>query len=573
MQGNYWQAANQKLLAKAISELHFENAITVDHLEGCQFRLTLPDTEWRFTGTMSIWGMVMVDSGSVSRGDNHRPELIALVMDLQPVLEMAPLHLGGFIEEYQETLIAEQQHLAMLSTLPADKLVTLSETDRQSYLDAHPKALANKGRLGWGQQDSQQYAPEYGNTFALHYLAVHRACARYGFGDGFEQASLLTETLSPAAYEALITRLAVDERGDYLIMAVHPWQMQRYIYSQYASLFASGDIIDLGTSKEQWRPQQSIRTLSRADEHGKYDVKTALTILNTSCYRGVPGSFIAHGPVLSKWLSTCVRQDPLLSRLGMHVQQEVAGVYCPQPYQAQVDSCYKYHEMLGCVWRERAESLLPSHQRPMSMATLMQAGGDGVSCVEALIARTVLTPSEWLQRLFDHVVVPLYHLLCQYGIGLVAHGQNITVVLEDDIPVGCMIKDFHGDLRFVDQPFPELDSLDKRVRAAIKHLPPHYLVHDLYTGHFVTTLRFISPWFVSLGISEAEFYRQLGDTLRRYQQAHPQLNERFRLFDVLSETKEKICINRVRFNIGYDDSNERPVPMFGEAIRNPLAEA
>jgi aerobactin synthase len=89
----------------------------------------------------------------------------------------------------------------------------------------------------------------------------------------------------------------------------------------------------------------------------------------------------------------------------------------------------------------------------------------------------------------------------------------------------------------------------------------------------VTTLRFISPWFVSLGISEAEFYRQLGDTLRRYQQAHPQLNERFRLFDVLSETKEKICINRVRFNIGYDDSNERPVPMFGEAIRNPLAEA
>ncbi|WP_205620219.1 hypothetical protein [Salinivibrio socompensis] len=34
MQGNYWQAANQKLLAKAISELHFENAITVDPLKG-----------------------------------------------------------------------------------------------------------------------------------------------------------------------------------------------------------------------------------------------------------------------------------------------------------------------------------------------------------------------------------------------------------------------------------------------------------------------------------------------------------------------------------------------------------
>ncbi|SIO35675.1 IucA/IucC family siderophore biosynthesis protein [Salinivibrio sp. ES.052] len=570
MQGNYWQAANQKLIAKAISELHFENAITVSHLEGRQFRLRLPDAEWLFSGTMSLWGMVMVESGSVSRGDNRQPELISLVMDLQAVIEMVPLHLGGFIEELQETLAEEQQHLAMLNAMPAEQLVVLSEIDRQPYLDAHPKFLANKGRLGWGQQERQQYAPEYGNAFALHYIAVHRECAQHGFRHGLEQVALLTDTLSLASYDALMTRLPADKHDDYLIMAVHPWQMQRYIYSQYASLLASGDMIDLGTSTEQWRPQQSIRTLSRADGQGKYDVKTALTILNTSCYRGVPGSFIAHGPVLSNWLSACVSQDALLSRLGMHVQQEVAGVYCPQPYQAQIDSCYKYHEMLGCVWRERAESLLPSHQRPMSMATLMQAGGDGVSCVEALITRTALTPNEWLQRLFDHVVVPLYHLLCQYGIGLVAHGQNITVVLEDDIPVGCMIKDFHGDLRFVDQPFPELDSLDKSVRAAIKHLPPHYLVHDLYTGHFVTTLRFISPWFVSLGVGEVEFYRQLGDTLHAYQQAHTQLSERFSLFDVLSETKEKICINRVRFNIGYDDSNERPLPMFGEPIANPL---
>ncbi|WP_205620220.1 IucA/IucC family protein [Salinivibrio socompensis] len=533
--------------------------------------MALPDAEWLFSGTMSIWGMVIVDIGSVSRDDNQQPALISLVMDLQPVIKMDPLHLGGFIEELQATLAAEQQHLAMLDAMPADKLVALSETDRQPYLDAHPKFLANKGRLGWGKQESQQYAPEYGNAFVLHYIAVHRECAQHGFRDGLDQAVLLTDTLSPASYDALMTRLPMDKHDDYLIMAVHPWQMQRYIYSQYASLLASGEMIDLGTCAELWQPQQSIRTLSRVDNQGKYDVKTALTILNTSCYRGVPGNFIAHGPVLSKWLSACVSQDELLSRLGMYVQQEVAGVYCPQPYQSQIDSCYKYHEMLGCVWRERAESLLLSNQRPMSMATLMQAGGDGVSCVEALVARTPLTATEWLQRLFDHVVVPLYHLLCQYGIGLVAHGQNITVVLEDDVPVGCMIKDFHGDLRFVDQPFPELENLAQNVREAIKHLPPHYLVHDLYTGHFVTTLRFISPWFVSLRISEAEFYRQLADTLRVYQQAHPELSERFSLFDVLSERKEKICINRVRFNIGYDDGNERPLPMFGEPIANPLA--
>ena len=64
--------------------------------------------------------------------------------------------------------------------------------------------------------------------------------------------------------------------------------------------------------------------------------------------------------------------------------------------------------------------------------------------------------------MFKHVVVPIYHLMAKYGVGIVAHGQNVTLVLEDNFPAGCLIKDFHGDLRLIDQPFEELNSLDKR---------------------------------------------------------------------------------------------------------------
>ena len=48
--------------------------------------------------------------------------------------------------------------------------------------------------------------------------------------------------------------------------------------------------------------------------------------------------------------------------------------------------------MLGCIWRERAESLLGEHQRPLSMATLMQKDLAGMPCIEALIQLSQRTP-------------------------------------------------------------------------------------------------------------------------------------------------------------------------------------
>lgn len=172
--------------------------------------------------------------------------------------------------------------------------------------------------------------------------------------------------------------------------------------------------------------------------------------------------------------------------------------------------------------------------------------------------------------MFRHVVIPIYHLMCRYGVGLVAHGQNVTLVLEDNIPTGCIIKDFHGDLRLVDQPYPELASLEQSIQDNLTRLPPHYLVHDLLTGHFVTVLRFVSPWLESEGISEALFYGYLADEIKTYQTSHSELEDRFKQFNLLSESIDKICLNRVRFKIGYGDSSERPLPELGKPIPNPL---
>ena len=73
-------------------------------------------------------------------------------------------------------------------------------------------------------------------------------------------------------------------------------------------------------------------------------------------------------------------------------------------------------------------------------------------------------------------------------------------------------------------------------------LPAHYLIHDLLTGHFVTVLRFVSPWLSRMGVAETQFYRYLHEEIQAYQVVHPELSERFMMLNLLTEKIEKVCL-------------------------------
>lgn len=344
--------------------------------------------------------------------------------------------------------------------------------------------------------------------------------------------------------------------------------------SQYATSFARQDFIDLGAIHVEWFAQQSIRTLSRPEHDSVFDIKTSLSILNTSCYRGIPGNLIQQGSALSGWLATVVQNDAFLQASGLVVQQEVAGIFCPHPYQSQVSAgAYRYKEMLGCIWRERAESVVKDDEEVMSLSCLMQEDAAGRSCIDALISLSGMGAEHWLRCLFKHSVIPLYHLICRYGVSVVAHGQNVTLILKNHVPVGCTIKDFHGDLRIYEHTFPENKSLPLSIREQLTQLPARYLLHDLLTGNVVSTLRFISPKLTKFNVPETHFYEWLGQEIIAYQSAHPALASRFTLFDMMTDTIEKVCINQVRFKIGYGDSEHRPLPALGTPIPNPMKAA
>lgn len=580
-----WKKCNEILVAKIIGECSYEECLSPKNLGHGRYSLSLASgVRYDFEASISIWGWLIVnpssislsyqDSSTTSEVNSDHLSAAQFCIHAQSELKLSDIILANLIEEIQNTLFSDTQRQQRIEGFSAADMIALQSWHLQSLIEGHPKAIANKGRMGWGVPELAQYAPESGKTFGLEVILVQSNLCSSGFIEGYHPWDIVIPLCDGTTQErlnALINTRKIN-KNKWLPMPVHPWQWQHFIQIQYQQLIAEQKIIYLGRLQDEYAPQQSIRTLTNANDSAQLDTKLPLTILNTSCYRGIPGGHIATGAKLSTWLSNVIASDSTLNTAGLTVQKEVCGIHCNHPLQAGIDAApYRYKEMLAVVWRESLEQFLAPNQSGILMSTLFQTDANGRALIVEFIDQSDLTSKEWLSQLFDVVVIPLYHLMAKYGIGLVAHGQNISLVLENNAPLYATIKDFHGDLRRVNLDFPELNSLPVDVNECLTKLPPEYLIHDLVTGHFVTTLRFISPLIEQqCNVSEIEFYQLLALRLTHYQEQHPNLVPRFELFPMFESDILKVCINRVRFRIGYEDHAERPVPELGTPIRNPL---
>ena len=575
-----WKAANRRLLAKAIAELSYEEAFSPAPAEGGRWTLRLASgAAYTFVAHRSIWGYLSVEPESVQRVHDGRSapadDLFRFLTDARGEIDMAPADLAWYRRELLNTLIVDTRLLSLNAGLPLGQLARLPLQELHARLEGHPKAVTSKGRLGWGADDQLAYAPEFGGSFKLLWVAVAREDTVAAAADSVSEQALLSAALDRGERARLSARLAAlgAEAGRMAILPVHPWQWHKTVAAWFAPERAAGRIVLLGAFGDRFRAQPSLRTISNATRLVPYDIKLSLSILNTSCYRGIPGRYIPIGPRLSDWLDRVVAADPLLGRdRRVLLLREVAGTHVPNPtFRAVEDVPYHYDEALGVIWRERIEPKLAADERAVMLSALHHCDDQGHPLMAEYVARSGLTAAAWTRKLFEAVTLPLYHLLCRYGLGFIAHGQNTTLLLRDWQPAGLILKDFQGDLDVVDRPFPELAGLPEDILGVLPRKRPEVIIHDIQTAHFVTVLRFVSAAAERSGlIAETDFYRILAETLRTYQARHPELAERIRLFDLFAPKMPRVCLNRTRFKIGYAESNARPLPILGGDLDNPL---
>lgn len=550
-----WIRVNQELVAKSIGELVFEEIISSE-----KNQVSLKSgVIYTFQGMKTIWGHLRIHPSTLKRNGETVQSAAQFFLDSQYETAMSDTTMGNFFEEMHNTLFADMALHQKSSHTSLSELASSTGETIEAHLQGHPKILLNKGRIGWNLEDQELYAPEAQKPFRLHWIALRKNLLQ-----GKYDQKLLDESFDLDSKEKF---LKLIPHKDFAFLPVHPWQWKKYISLQFRGLISKGDLVSLGEWGDHYVPQISLRTLMNVDRPGKKDIKLPLSILNTSCVRGLTAKTIELGSAVSEILETICKNDSVLK--NVEILKESNGVAFIHPDFASVkEAPYRYHEFLGTVWRESPKSKINANEKAILTSALFHQDISKKSLFKEILSLSGLSASEWLNQYFEVVVIPLYHLQVKYGVGMVAHGQNIVLKMRNNIPVGMFLKDFQGDLRLSSE-MPEAGKIHfASIEEEMTKLPPHYLIHDLVTGHFITVLRFLSGVLEESGIiAEKEFYATLAASIKNYMKGKVIPESQ----NLLKHRIERVLLNKVRFKIGYSDTTERPLPLTGSPLSNPLA--
>ena len=277
------------------------------------------------------------DAPLVRIGSDGEAEALSLRLFIQEVLNVSGTDrnkLVSFTEELEHTLLKDTiaQYVRMLGVTELHQLS--GEELESAVMDGHRYHPSYKSRIGFDYGDHLTYGPEFAQDVQPLWLAVSKVESRIAVLPGLTFDGMLSEELGNevvASFRDLLQSEGFDPEA-YAFVPVHPWQWRRAIAPVYAEELTKKRMLLLGPSKDAYRAQQSIRTLSNRTAPQKTYVKLSMNLLNTSSSRQLLPHYTVTAPVLSAWLQTLVDGDPYLKvEAKLILLREVAAFsYDPQ---------------------------------------------------------------------------------------------------------------------------------------------------------------------------------------------------------------------------------------------------
>jgi len=583
-----WTDSGQRMVAKTLTELAYEQLLVPQPDGDGRWRLTLPGgISYTFSARRRLWEGLRVEPGSVhrcdDRGEHDADDPTQLLLDLHEHIGADPTTTGHLVRELAVTRLADV-HIAAGPQHTAAELVDCDYADAEGAMDGHPWLIPNKGRLGFGHADYLRYAPERSAPLRLPWLAAHPRLGTWQAVRGLDHRTLRAAELDPATRDTFSSNLerAVRDRAanadisDYRWFPVHPWQLDNVVLPLFAGELARGDLVLLGEAPDRYLPQQSIRTLTNREAPLRHHVKLPLSVLNTLVWRGLPTERTIAAPRVTEYLHGVRDGDPFLrDECRPVLLGEVASVAVEHSgYAALPGAPYQYLELLGCIWRESITGYLEPGERALTMAALLHVDPSGTPVVAALIDRSGLSVTDWIARLLNVVLPPLLRMLYKHGVVFSPHGENAILLHRNGIPSRLAIKDFVDDVNVSDQPLPELADMPADVGAVLLREPADWLCQFLWAGLFVGHFRYLGDLLETrLGLAERTFWGMVRTEITTHQSHFPDLADRYALFDLLQPRISRICLNRNRLLLdGYADRPERPHAATYGTVRNALHE-
>ncbi|MFJ6566018.1 IucA/IucC family protein [Streptomyces sp. NPDC091292] len=582
-----WAAATRHLLAKALSEFAHERLITPARTgaDG-RYRVTGDDgsVTYRFAARRLALDHWHVDPASITRhrtGDNTAEDdelpLSALdfFIELRGALGLSDEILPVYLEEISSTLSGTCFKLGKPDVSAADLAGADFQAVETGMTEGHPCFVANNGRLGFGVHEFLAYAPEAARPVRLLWLAARRDRAAFTAGAGIEYGSFLRaelgeETLS--RFDGLLRERDLDP-ADFLLMPVHPWQWWNKLSVTFAAEVAQDRLVVLGEGEDDYLAQQSIRTFFNTSDPARHYVKTALSVLNMGFMRGLSAAYMAATPAINDWLAGLIERDEVLRSTGLTIIRERAAVgYRHLEYEAATDRYSPYRKMLAALWRESPVPALRDGERLATMASLLHIDRDGKSLAAALINGSGLAPVEWLRRYLRAYLTPLLHSFYAYDLVFMPHGENVILVLDEAGAVSrAVFKDIAEEIAVMD-PDAVLPPAVERIRVEV---PEDKKLLSIFTDVFDCFFRFLSAHLTTEGVvDEDTFWRTVAQCVTEYQDARPELADRFKQYDLFAPEFELSCLNRLQLRDNrqmVDLADPSGALQFAGTLTNPLA--
>ncbi|MET9901809.1 IucA/IucC family siderophore biosynthesis protein [Streptomyces sp. NPDC006446] len=546
-----WALANRLLVRKALAEFAHERLITPERLPDGRYEVRGDDglTRYRFTAVRRSLDHWQVAAESITRHrDGNELPLSALdfFVELRKSLGLSDEVLPVYLEEISSTLAGTCFKLTK-PQIPVRELAGAGfQAIETGMTEGHPCFVANNGRLGFGVHEYLAYAPETASPVRLVWLAAHRSRAAFTAGVGIEYESFVREELGAETVERFARTLTGQglDPEDYLLIPVHPWQWWNKLSVTFAAEVAERRLVCLGEGDDEYLAQQSIRTFFNSSSPEKHYVKTALSVLNMGFMRGLSAAYMEATPAINDWLAQLVENDPVLKSTGLSIIRERAAVgYRHLEYEAATDRYSPYRKMLAALWRESPVPSLQDGETLATMASLVHVDHEGASFAGALIERSGQTPVEWLRDYLRAYLTPLLHSFYAYDLVYMPHGENVILVLEDGAVRRAVYKDIAEEIAVMD-PQAVLPPAVERIRVEV---PEDTKLLSIFTDVFDCFFRFLAAQLADEGIlGEEDFWRTVAESVRAYQEATPELEDKFRQYDMFAPEFALSCLNRLQ---------------------------
>lgn len=490
-----------------------------------------------------------------------------------------PVKLSAFTEELERTLLNDTiaQHARQES---GERLQSKRSYDglETAAMDGHPYHPSYKSRIGFTPQDGLAYGPESGEGIRPYWIAVRREDAAMAIGNGRTFQELWRSELGERQLAMFEERLAGEGTNleRMALLPVHPWQWRNIAAPSLLQELRSRTIIPLGPSRDEYRPQQSIRTLTNMSDAAKPYVKLSLSLLNTSSYRHIEPHYAVVAPSISAWLQQLVDSDPYLKHEARVVLlKEFAGIGYDPASRDSNRSKGLMEGALSCVWRERLEPYLLPGEQAAPFHALNALELDGTPFIDPWLKANGIGP--WLTRLFETCVLPVVHLTVAHGVALESHAQNMVLIHHNGLPVRAALKDFHEDAMFcrsfLNNPAvcPDFGAVHRAFAEAApfkffeqeNEEPLRYLLLGaLYCINLGELAMLLSDKY---GFAEEEFWLLAAETLEAHLRKFPELASRFERLDVYAQTTRLEQLTKKRLFVS-------PAALMHE-VPNPLAGA